>query len=491
MQKKIKTIMWPKRSKKDRLPIFMSDLGPFQSRRYHMPDLYHEETISLDAPFDLVSSSGNVTVRTVLLLGDQNAGKTTFLHCFVDQDDDCFTRLNSMLPVLEACFLNSRFLPEGSSMDELPFLDTDLARTSLLLSMSDWNFLLEERGLPLESSKSPFMCLQLLEIGGDHLDRMIAAHTLADERLKKIIHQSLMLVSSAQKIVYIVNGSTAKSNHVLIRQRFDFLRSKNPLAQFGVLLSRACDDEQGARLSNALGMPVSPFCTLREDGEINVDGVVSALCQLVLLSESDDSSGDAVAAEHLVNLLVHVRDTTNLWTSAQQLYHHMSEQHEHCDQDLPNAAPLSHVLGRFANAVSFLESRRMILRRSGALTSRFGLEWSGKRWWEKPIKVDGDEEIAVRLPVCEEVLRDVLSGTLDSAGKFWGDAHICESSITHLERLIAAETNQKVFLVLMDDFILCQPSVDCFPLPLQLDLNMLDWTNDLPPPGYRWIKINQ
>jgi hypothetical protein len=194
---------WPKRSKVARLPVCQGELGPFQTRSYHQPDLYHEEVVSLDSPFDLVSSSsGAVCVRTVLLLGDQNAGKTTFLHCFADQDDDEFTRLTSQLPILQASFLNSRFLPEGGcAMDELPFLDTDLARSTVLLGMDDWNFVLEERGLPHEASKSAFMCLQLLEVGGDHLDRLMRLDSLSDMRLKKICGQSLALMSCAQKAI--------------------------------------------------------------------------------------------------------------------------------------------------------------------------------------------------------------------------------------------------------------------------------------------------
>lgn len=194
--------MWPKRPKVARLPILSNDLGPFQARSYHQPDLYHEEVVSLESPFDVVSSStGSVCVRSVLLLGDQNAGKTTFLHCFTDQEDDEFTRLTSVLPVLQSAFLNSRFLPEdGVAMDELPFLDTDLARSTVLVGMDDWNFVLEERGLSAEQSKSAFMCIQLLEIGGDHLDRLMNLDSLADQRLIGICKQSLALLSCVQKV---------------------------------------------------------------------------------------------------------------------------------------------------------------------------------------------------------------------------------------------------------------------------------------------------
>jgi hypothetical protein len=192
---------WPKRTKIAMLPIRWHDFGPFQSRVFHQPDLYHEEVVSMDSPFDVVSSrSGSVCVRTVLLLGDQNAGKTTFLHCFTDQDDDSFTSLTSVLPVLQAAFLNSRFLPEDTAMDELPFLDTDLARSTVLLSMDDWNFVLEEQNLPPETSKSAFMCLQLLEIGGDHLDRLMHIGSVKDEKLQRICVQSLALLSSVDKV---------------------------------------------------------------------------------------------------------------------------------------------------------------------------------------------------------------------------------------------------------------------------------------------------
>lgn len=49
--------------------------------QYHQPDLYHEEVLDLDSPFASIVHVGT-QVFSFLLLGDQNAGKSTFLHSF-------------------------------------------------------------------------------------------------------------------------------------------------------------------------------------------------------------------------------------------------------------------------------------------------------------------------------------------------------------------------------------------------------------------------
>ena len=137
---------WPKVAKVDCLPVEEDDFGFFQRASFTNHDLYHEDVIEMETPFDVVASSGGTVTRTVVLVGDQNAGKSTFLHSFLHASDWNYTRLMQRLPVLQAHFLNARFLPEKEARDELPFLDTDLARTTFLVGLDDWNLLLEEHG---------------------------------------------------------------------------------------------------------------------------------------------------------------------------------------------------------------------------------------------------------------------------------------------------------------------------------------------------------
>lgn len=57
---------------------------------------------------------GYCQVVSFVLLGDQNAGKSTFLHAFTHHTDDNFLQLSSLVPVLSAGFINTRFLDKVS-----------------------------------------------------------------------------------------------------------------------------------------------------------------------------------------------------------------------------------------------------------------------------------------------------------------------------------------------------------------------------------------
>ena len=141
---------------------------------YRQADLHHEEVLELDSPFAPFFQTGTL-VHTFLLLGDQNAGKSTFLHSFTYEQDTNFLSLTSYLPMLSTTFINSRFLSEGSPiapLDEPPFLDTDLARATVLLTLEDFLFFLNEFGLPIDASLYPrdarYSVMQFIEIGRIH-----------------------------------------------------------------------------------------------------------------------------------------------------------------------------------------------------------------------------------------------------------------------------------------------------------------------------------
>jgi hypothetical protein len=65
--------------------------------------------IELDGPHSMVVAAGTEVVSFVLL-GDQNAGKSTYLHSFGYNHDDNFLEMMSLLPVLSSSFINTRFL---------------------------------------------------------------------------------------------------------------------------------------------------------------------------------------------------------------------------------------------------------------------------------------------------------------------------------------------------------------------------------------------
>lgn len=118
-----------------------------------------------EAPL-LPSPNPEVAVRTYLLLGDPNAGKSTLLHSLVHSGAREWAGLQAELPLLSASFRNLA-LTEGDRppIDQGAFLDSDLARTSFMIVAEDWRFWLEERGLRDEGLVGQrFVMVQLLEV---------------------------------------------------------------------------------------------------------------------------------------------------------------------------------------------------------------------------------------------------------------------------------------------------------------------------------------
>lgn len=194
--------------KEDYLPIEKTDFGFVQKTKYYQPDLYHEEVIELDSPFASIVASGT-QVYTFLFLGDQNAGKSTFIHSFTYYPDPNFLELSTTLPILTSTFLNTRFLvdPQRQPRDEMPFLDTDIGRGTVLIGRSDFEFFLEENGICLEEypQDTRYIVLQFIEIGGDHLDLIMSPLNSIPTQFHDIVNRSIQLLKEARKTVYFVN----------------------------------------------------------------------------------------------------------------------------------------------------------------------------------------------------------------------------------------------------------------------------------------------
>lgn len=179
-------------------PIVQGRFGLEQRCAYRHPDLYDEEVPEMD--FETAVSRPDLgtgcAVRSFLLLGDQNAGKSTMLHSFCRDGDPGFLQLSSLLPVLSSSFINTRLVPRSllgdkvdpnralsAVRDELPFMDTDIGRGCVLLTLENFAFFCHEFGIwgqEKEASEGPwrfsqdvrFVALHFLELGGDHLDRL-------------------------------------------------------------------------------------------------------------------------------------------------------------------------------------------------------------------------------------------------------------------------------------------------------------------------------
>lgn len=218
------------------LPIEKKEFGFVQKNSYHQPDLYHEEVLDLDSPFaDVVPV--NTQVFTFLLLGDQNAGKSTYLHSFSYQNDINFLPITSIIPILSSSFINTRFyfgdapnsnIPEKMKkfepMDELPFLDTDIARGSFLVTREVFEFFLMEYTIPRPAelrTDTVYVVIQFIEIGGDHMDTLMeyretkpqqqAVEATADpihRSLVDILERSYDLLLKSKKTIYFINAAT-------------------------------------------------------------------------------------------------------------------------------------------------------------------------------------------------------------------------------------------------------------------------------------------
>lgn len=209
--------------------------GWVQRSSFSHSDLHEElvqDFVSSADPFSSVASSSVVAFQ-FLLLGDQNAGKSTFLHAFTHAGTLSWLQLNSILPILTSSFVNAQLATEvmrgTAAMDEPPFIDTDVARATLLLTLEDFAFFVDEFSLPisrealerLAAEHVRYATIELVEIGGDHLDRMQSqADGERDDRcsgphqarlrfssaLELALRRSEQLVGTSQTTIYFLNA---------------------------------------------------------------------------------------------------------------------------------------------------------------------------------------------------------------------------------------------------------------------------------------------
>ncbi|EZG83908.1 hypothetical protein GNI_013910 [Gregarina niphandrodes] len=225
-----------------------TEWGLEQSQVYQNKDRCEEEIEEPDifGPFNQTCGRQSLTSVAALLIGDQNAGKTTLLHSLSNAKHSLsFLHIQSLIPFIQASFYNCRFCnfgameeeginPLRACCDEGAFLDSDIARASLTLTKPDWLFLLEEVGLggggvPEEFLVNDFTRLSLIEFGGDHLDRLqhrpCASHPCPDRpcservfentRVQEICANSLKLLQTKDltSVAYFINGCTAAGVH--------------------------------------------------------------------------------------------------------------------------------------------------------------------------------------------------------------------------------------------------------------------------------------
>lgn len=208
--------MWQDQPKESFLPIAKTELGYSQQSSFQNADLYHEEVLELDNPFAEIASS-STEVLSFLVLGDQNAGKSTFIHSFSYHPDKNYIDLTNELEIISATFYNSRFLLDDAKkpMDEPPFIDTDIARGVSLLTLESFLFWLEENQLPMDEydRDTRYIAIQFVEIGGDHLDRIVEFEGQSNanndiDKIRVIVENSVKLLKKTKKTLYFANLAT-------------------------------------------------------------------------------------------------------------------------------------------------------------------------------------------------------------------------------------------------------------------------------------------
>ncbi|CAJ1407954.1 unnamed protein product [Effrenium voratum] len=217
--------------------ILETRFGLEQRCSFRHPDLYDEEVpeVDLETVIAFPELGAECGLCSFLLLGDQNAGKSTMLHSFCRSGDLGFMQLCSLLPILASSFVNTRMVPDrlldpnaplSAVRDELPYMDTDIARGLVMLSLESFGFFCQEFGLwtgeelPSFLSFGPevrFVALHFTELGGDHLDRLLqfqeeAPAESAQEAFWAQMHEvmlgSLRLLKETNRTVFFINCAT-------------------------------------------------------------------------------------------------------------------------------------------------------------------------------------------------------------------------------------------------------------------------------------------
>lgn len=115
-------------------------------------------------------------------------------------------------------------------MDELPFLDTDLGRATVVLTADDFAFFVVEHDLDHSlvtgaPADTRFFAVQFIELGGDHLDQLMNPDLCASQAARDIVARTQQLLGRCHKIVYFANGQQLFSgpNQALAAQPLEIL----------------------------------------------------------------------------------------------------------------------------------------------------------------------------------------------------------------------------------------------------------------------------
>lgn len=438
------------------------------------------------------------------------------------------------LPILTSSFINTRFFPGKSDQvpeawkprDEPPFIDTDLARGTLMLTRDDFMFLLSERGLPipphpllhispLDPLAPRYVVIQLIEIGGDHID-LLMAHKAgkAPPELTDIAVQSHQLLKTASRTMYFVNvntlfskcGSGDKDVEMdgaaleTLRKRMEFLNEtypqgheivfnlmrtpkdiSEPVTKFSSLIT-SLQRSEGWRFGIS---EVRVASHLTEDGDLNVEGVISTLCRLLAMNDEKDMATNPRSAAGADALVVpHVIAATS---AANGAWVTQDDFEEYIERIHFAELPVTTMLQCFQRVSHAMASKHALIESTTDLihVSFSGL---GKGIFLKRNNGGADGSgYAVRLPVIQSVREAITSFSLrDVPAHIWftqdpvGDELKTKlvEPVRVIEDAIAGALSCKEyvrFIDLLEDWVLCKQLSGFDELELNIRINVSDF----------------
>lgn len=384
------------------------------------------------------------------------------------------------LPVLASSFVNTRFRPAPGAAaaatahwtprDEPPFLDTDLARATVLLTHADYAFFCAEHGIalpaPRAGTRAPaFVVVQLVELGGDHIDLMMRAAADVPPALREVVARSHALLRTVAHVVYFANAAALPAPPAVaaLQRKLAFvarvLRDSPGRVLFAVARTTAggnndVDDDDDAAavarfvrvLETELPREAAALRWCRADcfavhhltprGTLDSAGIVATLARLLRLApvgtcappsaeapkgeeqEEEQQQDDATAMAALVapHVLAAARACTGQWLTAAMMRAEAEELAHGSGSGSGTDCPAPVVVQQFAPVCRALAARHALLLHRGAshgditvtLVHAHGtLHWQPRA--SSSTTSSGDDVVAVRLPVLAALREGVAS----------------------------------------------------------------------------------
>ena len=225
-----------------------------QATNYAQPDLHEDLTVEVDGgPLAEFAPAGTAVV-SVAIVGDRNAGKSTFLHAFVNERDRDWLKVTSVLPAISGSFRNARYgtvgpcVPGGAPLAEAPYIDTDVACATAVLTIEDFAFFCNDFGLPdllASVADASYVALRFVELGGDHLEALVnGPPPAASSLLLAALEKSRAALARADAVAYFADARRLDDAAAVaaLRARLGWVRSLND-ATVTLYASRGAEDD--------------------------------------------------------------------------------------------------------------------------------------------------------------------------------------------------------------------------------------------------------